>query len=254
MSIKICREDVEAFLEESAFQRYQSVHLPFGLRVPGRDCSDRVDVMLGEGVRGKSVLDVGTYYGLFPVEAMLRGAVRAIGVESDRGRYQIAKRICELHGDTYEIIFGKLEDIELQDRFDIVLFLNVLHHVSDPIAAVSKLASLCKGTLIIEFCLADHPSFLEHCYRSSAQSLLPKRRLAQVHSILLRLVAGKLPLMAVGNRENHRTFYFSEEAFYNLFVVHQKVFSSMRFVSSPMGRSRKIAFCTVAEQNAEEVW
>ena len=230
------KTEVENFLAETEFSDYQSVSLPYGLKTPGRERSKIVDFILSSHVTGKSVLDVGTYYGLFPNEAMKRGALKAIGVEYDQERFEIANRIAQLNGNQYSILNGRIEDINLFETFDIVLFLNVLHHVTDPVGVITKLASLCRGTMIVEFCLPTDPAYIKFLSKNSSFK-------AKIHSRLLRWIARDLPIMAIGSQEYHRTFYFSAGAFYNLFVIHNKLFSTIRFEKSVWNSNRMVAFC-----------
>jgi SAM-dependent methyltransferase len=209
--------------------------------------------LLDDRVRGKTVLDVGTYYGYFMYEAIRRGAVDATGVEADPERYAIAKRIADLHGNAYNIVHGRAEDLIFDGRFDIVLFLNVLHHVIDPIKVIYRLASLCRETLILEFCLADDPNYLCFLYSDlRAPTRLDQAR-AYLRSWMMRCVAGGLPLIAVGNREYHRVFYFSREAFYNLFVIHHKLFDKVDFLKSSTNVRRTVAICRLAENKVSTV-
>jgi len=243
----VSKKDIEYFLSTTKFSGYQSVPLPYGLSVPGTDRSVTADVIFGSWIANKTVLEVGTYYGFFPNEAMRRGASLAVGVEGDIGRSSIAKRISELNGDRYNIIQAKVEDLNLKERFDVVLFLNVLHHVIDPISVIHKLADYCKETLIVEFCLADDYDYICHLYSKSKSPTIIHKIRARIQSLMLRVVAHRLPLMAVGNREYHRTFYFTQDAFYNLFVVHHKLFDSIEFVSSGTRSRRVLAFCKLSK-------
>jgi SAM-dependent methyltransferase len=240
------KEEVEAFLRSTKFTGYQSIPLPYDLRVPGIDKSQAVDFYLADRVRGKSLLDVGTYYGLYPREAIARGAIRAVGIEQDPERYSIAKRIAELHGVPYEIRKGSVERLEDGEKFDVVLFLNVLHHVLNPFEAISNLAKLCGDTLIVEFCLPWDYSYLKFIEGENAGAR--GRAWAIARSALVRLTCKGLPIMAVGNREYHRTFYFSPEAFRNAFVIHHKLFDSVSFKASPSNVFRQVAICKIRRQ------
>lgn len=236
------KAEVEKFLSETKFSGYQSLPLPHGLRVPGRDRSRAVNFYLSD-VSDKALLDVGTYYGMYPCEAMERAASRAVGIELDPERYAIAKRISELNGSKYNIIQSRVEDLALEERFDIVLFLNVLHHVLDPIKAVKRVAKLSRDKVIIEFCLPWDPEYLEWLGRAKGKRL--GRALAIAKASLIKLACKGLPMMAVGNREYHRTFYFSPEAFENIFVLHHKVFKSIQFLPSPSNAYRHVAICSL---------
>jgi SAM-dependent methyltransferase len=234
--------DVQSFLDTSKFSGYQSVPLPFGMRVPGKDRSKTADILLGDRVRGKSVLDVGTYYGFFPNDAVRRGATRAVGIEADPERFAIARRIAEFNGG-YEIRHARAEELALDERFDVVLFLNVIHHVKDPIEVMTRLAAHTRETMIVEFCLPDDPQYLDELYRG--RSTLGRTLSTGVRAAAMRLLGDQLPLMAVGNREYHRIFYFSRQAFTNLFVVHLGLFSHVEFLPPLSKRRRAVAVCTV---------
>jgi SAM-dependent methyltransferase len=238
------KEEVLEFLAKTHLDAYTSVPLPHGLRTPGIDRSRTVDRILGDRIKGRSLLDVGTFYGLFPCEAMRRGAAEAVGVELNPPSYEIAKRIAELHGNAYTIIQGSAEEIDLGRTFDVVTFLNVLHHVFDPIAVIRNLAKSCSDTMIVEFALAPHPAAIRYSYNTSMPRLF-RRLHAGARYLLLRAVSQRWPLIAVvGNQGSQFTYFFSKEAFYNVFVLHHKIFSEIEFLPS-LRRYRTIAVCKV---------
>jgi SAM-dependent methyltransferase len=239
------RAEVEAFLRSTSFSGYQEVPLPHGLKVPGTDARARMEQVFSFDIRGRSVLDVGTFYGVFAHEALQRGAVRVVGLEPDPARHAVAQRIAELHGDRWEVRPHAVESLEPDETFDVVLFLNVLHHVSDPVGAMRRLVAACRETVVVEFCLPDDPAYLVHLM-DEAQT--PARRAwwrARIRSLLLRPITKRLPLMAIGNRTYDRTFYFSPKAFDNLFRVHLGLFEAIEFAPSVMARHRVGAHCRV---------
>lgn len=250
---RVSHDEVDAFLDSTTFSGYQSVPLPGGRRVPGGDRTAIADVAFRDGVAGKSVLDVGTYYGFLPSEAMRRGATRAVGLEPDPERFQIARRIAELNGG-YEILNGRLEGVPDEERFDLVCLLNVLHHVTDPMAMLRAACSRCTGTLVAEFCLPHDPAYIEYVVAGAdaAPVSLLQRAHARARSLALRVAGSGLPLMAVGNRAYHRVAYFSPHAFRNLMVVHLGLASDVEFARSPDHRHRMVAFCHVSASAAGE--
>jgi SAM-dependent methyltransferase len=215
------------------------------LRVPGTNREKRADQVFSMDLTGRSVLDVGTSYGVFPYEAIERGAVRAVGLEPNPRSYAIAKRISELHGNRWEIREARVEELAADESFDVVLFLNVLHHVTDPVEAVRRLLRVCKETLVIEFCLPDDPEYLMHLASPGTPGRFAYRR-AQLRSLMIRPVLRMFPAMAVGNWGYHRTFYFSRAAFDNLFRVHLGFFDEISFARSVTGTRRVVAHCRVA--------
>jgi SAM-dependent methyltransferase len=247
------REEVQQFLATTEFSGYQAVPLPHGLALPGKDATERIEQVFRMPVEGRSFLDIGSYYGLFPYAAIERGAARAVGLEPADKRFAIARRIAELHGNRWEIRQQMVEDLGAGETFDVVTFLNVLHHVLDPIEAVRRLVRICNETLVIEFCLPDDPQMLVHLYDHRESASRARWWLARLRSFTLRYAAGKLPLMAVGDWPVHRTFYFSPQAFENLFRVHLQWFDSIRFETSATGLRRRIAYCHVAPDARERL-
>jgi 2-polyprenyl-3-methyl-5-hydroxy-6-metoxy-1,4-benzoquinol methylase len=242
----ITYQDVRQFVENTAFSGYQQIELPFGMTIPGRDCGKVADIVFPERLDGKSVLDVGCYYGYFVHEALNRGASRAVGVEADAERFAIANEIARLKSNGAGIVYSRAESISLDEQFDIVLLLNVLHHVLDPIAVMLNLASLCRETMVVEFCEITDAGYLQSALPSSSGQSLASRLINRLkrlrHTLLMQWAMGNLPLMAVGAREYHRTFYFSRAAFVNLFTVHHKLYSKVEFKPS-LRKYRAFAIC-----------
>ncbi len=242
------REEVEAFLAETEFSGYQEVPLPHGLSVPGTNRRKRADQVFSMDLDGRSVLDVGTSYGVFPYEAIQRGAARAVGLEPNPKSYAIAKRISELHGNRWEIRKARVEQLAADESFDVVLFLNVLHHVTDPVEAVRRLLRVCNETMVIEFCRPDDPEYLEHLSNPGAPVTRVRRWRARLKSLMLRPALSTIPAMAVGSWPYHRTFYFSPAAFENLFRLHLGFFDEIDFEPSVSGTRRVVAHCAVARR------
>jgi tRNA (mo5U34)-methyltransferase len=147
---------------------------------------DRLE--LGD-LRGKSVLDVGAYDGYYSFAAERLGADRVVALDSyvwsaDMPGYMHYRdermaagfpvepvdalpefwRPDELPGrrpfdlahealdSRVEVVVGDLLDHNLEElgTFDVVLYLGVLYHVRHPLLALEKLASVSRGTAIIE--------------------------------------------------------------------------------------------------------
>jgi SAM-dependent methyltransferase len=198
-------------------------------------------------VGGRSVLDVGTAYGVFPLEAIARGASRALGLEPNPETFAVARRIAELHGNGWEIRQSRVEELGADERFDIVLFLNVLHHVTDPIEAIRRLLAVCNETMVIEFCMPDDPEYLVRVIdpERGRESRWAWWR-ARARSLAMRPWLRLFPAVAVGNWAYHRTFYFTPAAFDNLFRVHLEFFDRIDFEPSVTGQRRVVAHCSVA--------
>lgn len=241
--------EIDEFLASTAFTGYQSVPLPEGRAVPGRDHVQTVEAVFGFDVTGKSVLDVGCYYGRLSLEAVSRGARRAVGLEADPERHAVAQRIAALHGNSYEVRLGRVEDLHKDERFDVILLLNVIHHLTDPVAVLRHLAAICDDTLIVEFPTPGDRAMLARLLSRGRPPAGWQRLLARAGSAAYRRVGESLPLVAVGSRQYHQVWYFSPAGFRSLCVVHLGLFKQVIFTRSLNGRY--LAFCSISDSTPQ---
>jgi 2-polyprenyl-3-methyl-5-hydroxy-6-metoxy-1,4-benzoquinol methylase len=247
--------DIERFISETNFSGYQQITLPGGRIIPGTDRSPVADRIFRDSLAGKSVLDVGCYYGYFLHEAIRRGATRAVGIEADPERFRIASTLARQWEGKIDIHEGLLEDVELDEKFDVVVFLNVLHHVKDPVPVIRKLAGLCRGTLVVEFRQPHDSQFVMECFHrnprtpAASRSLLSRglhRLRLTVETRLVERLTRNLPIVGVGSAEYHRSYFFSPNGFTNMFQVHNRLFRSIEFRPSTT-RGQVLAFCQCGE-------
>lgn len=225
------REKVELYTqpEIQALSRlpifeYQSVEFPGGIRTKGADSAPNL-ALLDADLTGKSVLDVGCAYGYYCFEAERRNASRVVGTELMRHRFIGANILKYASGSRASFLSQDIFNENFSDSFDIIIFLNVIHHLSQPMKALKVLAELCKEKLIFEFPALLDPKFL---------STLPKN--ASFDSAL--------PLIGVSTRAgSDQTFVFSEAAIRRILMDHEKLFSRVEFIPSPMHRNRSVAIC-----------
>jgi tRNA (mo5U34)-methyltransferase len=140
---------------------------------------------------GKTVLDIGCNAGFYSIEMKRRGAKRVVGIDSDPGYLAQAGFASEMAGA--EIEFHQLDVYsvaELNEKFDLVLFMGVLYHLRHPLLALDLLyehavkdllvfQSLLRGNRetrpidknypFLETEIFDQPGypvmhFVEHCY------------------------------------------------------------------------------------------
>jgi SAM-dependent methyltransferase len=220
-------DDVKEFLRRNEFDGYMGVDLPHGLKVPGTDLSESANAVFKYPLRGKSVLDVGCRYGYFSHEAMMRGAVKTVGVEMEKGYADIAAEISKLWGRNITILCQDLKDIDDSIHYDVTLLLNLLHHLISPVESMGKLAGITNEMLIVEF----------------ATIFSPQTKINFISRILYTLFSSDLPLAYIGSRKYHRTWYFSKSAFINLFVKQMNLFKSIEFQVSPRKKGRMLAYC-----------
>lgn len=123
-----------------------------------------------QDLRGKSVLDIGSWDGYYAFEAERRGAARVVATDSWawQGRSPLPFR----PGDStprfgskqgFELVHeardSKVESIEVDvmdlspdviGTFDVVLFFGVLYHLPNPYLGLETVAAVCDGLLILE--------------------------------------------------------------------------------------------------------
>jgi tRNA (mo5U34)-methyltransferase len=88
-------------------------------------------------LRDKTVLDIGCNAGFYSIEMKRRGAARVVGIDFDEKYLAQAKFAAEALG--LQIEFQKLSvyDLhQLQEKFDVVLFLGVFYHLRHPLLAL----------------------------------------------------------------------------------------------------------------------
>lgn len=228
MSNNWSEAEVRKFLKDTEFRGYQRVELPHGLVVEGKDRSSTADQIFTVPLAGKRVLDIGCDYGYFSHESVRRGAASALGVEYDPAKATISQKIAEIKGGPVEIRNMKVEDLTVPEPFDVVLLLNVIHHIAEPFGFMGKVASLSKETVIVEFPLPSDKRFAEQ----SGISRWSRRSF------------NKLPFIGVGPTPYTAAFYFTPRAFELTFVTHMQLFKSVRLEQSRSFPNRYIAFCS----------
>lgn len=244
--------DIDRLIDQARSAGYQRITLPDGRVIPGDDRSPTANLVFPAELRGKTVLDVGCYHGFFLHDAVRRGAQRAVGIEMDSERFETASTLAPLWEGKVEVHQGMLEDVVLGEQFDFVLFLNVLHHVSDPVAVMRKLASLCRGTLVVEFRQPHDPQFVQEGFHGPSEATdgsnpsgfrhFARRARRGIEAPVMELITKRLPIIGVGAVEYHRSFFFSQAAFRNTFVIHNRLFNSVKFRPS-VRRGQVLAFC-----------
>ena len=121
-----------------------------GVITPGTEDSDAElrRLALPANLGGKRVLDIGCSDGRYSFEAERRGASDVVAVDDESSLlaggvngFQVARRL--LHSQvTYRL--GDVEDLEpgRDGTFDLVLFVNVLYHLRNPVRALEAIHSV----------------------------------------------------------------------------------------------------------------
>ena len=112
-------------------------------------------------------------------------------------------------------------------KYDVVLFLNVLHHIISPVDVMKKFSDQTKELAIIEF----------------ATILDRHTGLSKLKKTIFKLFFNNFPLIYLGDQKYHRLWYFSKRAFENLIIDQLSLFKRVTFMPSPRKEGRTIAFC-----------
>jgi len=123
------------------------------------------EVVFRHGVAGKSVLDIGAWDGWFSFEAERRGAARVLATDhfcwsgpgwGTKAGFDYAHA---RYGSRVETREMNVQDMSAENPgvFDTVMFLGVLYHLKDPLAALEHAASVTGETLVVETVTAFDP-------------------------------------------------------------------------------------------------
>jgi SAM-dependent methyltransferase len=199
---------------------YQRMTLPDGTVLPGHDRSYLNESLFGDGIEGRSYLDIGCFHGYFCLEALRRGARRSAGIESYRESVQAARAIASTFGLSPEYIEADFEEWNTDERFDVISCLNVMHHLYDPIHALRRMVDMAREKLVLEIAV---PTFKD----------LRRRHI----SPLTALAARSEPLIALGLPSDdvdlaQRTFIFTPAALKVMLNRHYLGFEPVRIVPS----------------------
>jgi len=217
------REQLEAFLARER-PKYQRIELPWGLHTDGEDRRETARLILPERMDGMSLLDIGCFLGFFEHEALRRGAQRAVGIDIDPDRLRQARGLAECLGLPVEFHRCDLERDPLPGKFDLVLCLNVLHHVYDPVAALDRLLDATRERLVLE---------MAGTWTALRQRILWPGNPARS---LLYPVLGRQPLVVVGEGDSKRAygfFYLSRPALENILLHHRGDVAKVDVLRSP---------------------
>ena len=200
---------------------YQQFDMP-ELSIKGRfDRTATFDKLYPKDMDGKTVLDIGTREGLHCFEAAKRGAKRAVGLDVNPEFVARARMLCKHLQLPCE--FGQLDVDEqaLSDQFDIVLCLNVLHHVRNPFLVLEQLIDATKERLVLEIAgVGTHEQ--------------KKLKLRWWKRLLFRGIQG-LPVVFLNRnplRRNRQRFFLSVDAIHCLLTEHRRVFSRVEIFPS----------------------
>ena len=219
-------DEIESIIQEGRFE-YQKIAITESVATKGQDRSLTFNLIANHvSFYKKSVLDIGSAYGHFCFSAEEKGANRVLGTELKSHRFVGANIIKQFKASSCEFISSDVFSKPLGREFDIVLLLNVIHHLDNPIHALHVAADLCNEVLVIEF-----PSINDEKYKQTF--------------VLEVEMGSEQPLIGVSLLdEQDQTFVFNKEAIRRILMSHhKKYFSEVSFMQSPIAEDRQIAIC-----------
>jgi len=102
-------------------------------------------------LQGASVLDVGCNAGYFALKLKALGAGRVLGLESVENYYRQAQRIRSIWDADIEYRMLDVHSMgQIEEKFDIILFLGILYHLKNPFQVLELAGSMCKDALLLE--------------------------------------------------------------------------------------------------------
>jgi tRNA (mo5U34)-methyltransferase len=116
------------------------------------------DIIFKFPVTGKSVLDIGSWDGYFSFQAERLGATRVLATDhfcwsgpgwgTKAGFDYVHERL----GSSVESKDVDVFDLDPKElgKFDVVLLLGVIYHLTDPFGGLKKAADMCDECLIVE--------------------------------------------------------------------------------------------------------
>ncbi|HXV25481.1 MAG TPA: methyltransferase domain-containing protein [Alphaproteobacteria bacterium] len=233
---------IQQLLQEEEF-KYQKITFDVGVETEGDDRSGTADLIFPESLTGKSVLDVGCRYGFFCFDAAKRGAARVLGLDFDPDAIRKARKIEAIEGTGARFELFDAERDRVDDKFDYVLCLNLLHHLRDPIATLDRLIACTRDKLVIEAASLS---------RKDAKKIFDREKPATwgLWPIpFARPVLDRLAIIAMGADRKYfeANFFFTPEGLRRL-LAQRGCFRSIKTKSSPF----KGRFVCIAEKVAIE--
>jgi tRNA (mo5U34)-methyltransferase len=140
---------------------WHSIDLGYGVVTPGYKPPDLIEREWAQlqlpDLKGKSVLDIGTWDGWFAFRAERAGAERVVALDHfvwqtrPRGRdgFDLAHSALDSNVEVVEDDFMTM-DLSSLGTFDVVLFLGVIYHLRDPLGALERLRQVTAGSAFIE--------------------------------------------------------------------------------------------------------
>jgi len=123
-----------------------------------------IDYITGSVSKPSNVLDIGTGPGDVAIElSNIYPASEFLAIDGSAAMIEIAKSKMSNHKfNNIQFVECNLYDLELKNKFDLVLSKDTLHHIVAPISFINKIISLCsKGSRVLIMDLIRPKTVLE---------------------------------------------------------------------------------------------
>lgn len=173
------RERAALVDEMNSMTWVHSIDLGDGLVTPGQwggHNSVLVEAVRGLDFRGKRVLDIGCWDGLFSFEAERLGAAEVYATDLISQRpygqptFAFAKRVLNSKVKYFpNVSVFDVESLGIRD-FDLVLFMGIYYHLRDPLRAFAALRRVMRdgGEILVEGAVLDLPGCYANFYYKQA--------------------------------------------------------------------------------------
>ena len=115
----------------------------------------------GGSLTGKRVLDLGCNAGFWSLAAIEAGADFVLGVDGRQMHVDQANLVFEVKGiprDRYRFEVANVFELDLREaRFDVVLCLGLLYHVSTPVDLMERISAWNSDVLVVDTALVPTP-------------------------------------------------------------------------------------------------
>ena len=237
------KEEISRFVESEGLDS-QSISLPYGIKTAGDSREQAVSILLSRLKKSQTVLDVGSDLGLFCLASLQHGARAVTGFELNRDKLRQAKRIAEFLQLKPNYLRLDIEQFPEIEKHDIVLCLNMLDRLKNPIGVLRYLAENTNDTLIVEAAQIGVPELKTAARFWNKDSKLPGGERALKPELLhtsfkktfSAFIAPYSPKSLLG------TFFFSKLALDVILNSHMKLFSSVQ-VQASNSRDRYFVVC-----------
>lgn len=126
------RTDVLAWASEHKGRVYQQIDHPDLSDIPAGHHDDRVPILLkgleGYDATGKTLIDIGAHWGHMSYQ-MEKVGFQATAIEHGDENIYFAQKLRDANNGHYDIFAGSVFDFPEPEKIDVVLALNVLHHL-----------------------------------------------------------------------------------------------------------------------------